>query len=189
MGTATAFTSGREQLRPCCASRSAARARKHFLSHSCCTFSFQPRSASSGREMLRILQSPSCSRVSPRKTWMWGRESKSFRKHNYWKKQTREEKKGIWWVFFSSRCDFLFFHALSESRLRVMHARCYWGMCFLFVACRRGLFYLSRGWRRIPSQSTTRGSGQKAKPRGGKEEERGGNRKERVGWAYGSLLS
>lgn len=52
-----------------------------------------------------------------------------------------------------------------------MYTRCYWGMCFQFVACHRGLFYLSRGWRHILSQSTTQGSGQKAKPQG--EEERG----------------
>lgn len=89
------------------------------------------------------------------------------------KNRPGKKKKGFDGFFSSSRCDFLFFHALSESKLRVMHARCYWGMCFLFVACRRGLFYLSRGWRRIPSQSTTRGSGQKAKPQGG-EKKNGG---------------
>lgn len=94
-------------------------------------------------------------------------ESQSLSENTITEKNRPGKKKKRFDVFFfPSRCDFLFFHVLSESRLRVMHARCYWGMCFLFVACRRGLFYLSRGWRRIPSQSTTRGSGQKAKPRG-----------------------
>lgn len=71
------------------------------------------------------------------------------------KDRPRRKKKIFMYFFFS----FWFFHAPSESRLRVMHTCCYWGMCFPFVACRRGLFYLSRGWRRILSLSTTPGSG------------------------------
>lgn len=95
-------------------------------------------------------------------------EGESLQKTQLLKKTDQGRKKKGFDVFFFLllTVTFCFFTRSLESRLRVMHARCYWGMCFLFVACRRGLFYLSRGWRRIPSQSTTRGSGQKAKPRG-----------------------
>lgn len=102
--------------------------------------------------------------------------SQRLSKHNYWKTDQEREKKDLM-LLFSFR--FMSFRAPSESRLRVMHTNCYWGMCFPFVTCRRGLFYLSRGWRRILSLSTTRGSGQKAEPRG--EDERGeGKRVSRV---------
>lgn len=159
----TYFTSGCDQLPLCCASRPAARGRKHFLSHSCTTFICRPAPPANEEKYFKFLSHLAAVGYSCTRNECEGC-SQRFSENTITKKKKKnrpgKKNKRFLCIYAQSDVHRLLLGDVFSVLLLVI------GVCFIFPGA----------WRRILSQSTTQGSGQKAKPQG--EGERGGVREE-----------